>query len=707
MKKGNILVFILVLIFSLYHFSPHTVEAEDGEQANNLGIGKDSEKVVENEDQEDESLEKPTEEPTEEYPTNDNQQETIEMKEPEGPVENKPSQEENLNVDKQEVNEGENVKSKTSEIDIPKEEGEGIEIQSSEPDEDSGILKKGVRDTRVVSLKNNLARLGFPVPGNGTTYFGSGTEEQVKAFQHYYGLTPNGTGDEATLAKIQEILSSPLQSGNRDEATVTLKENLATLGFAVPGNGTTYFGSGTEAQVKAFQNKYDLVTNGIADEVTLAKIQELLNAPLSNGMYREDVRELKENLGYLGFPVPGNGTPLFGPKTEETVKAFQHYYGLTPNGTGDDTTLAKIQEILSSPLQSGNRDEATVTLKENLATLGFAVPGNGTTYFGSGTEAQVKAFQNKYDLVTNGIADEVTLAKIQELLNAPLSNGMYREDVRELKENLGYLGFPVPGNGTPLFGPKTEETVKAFQHYYGLTPNGTGDDTTLAKIQEILSSPLQSGNRDEATVTLKENLATLGFAVPGNGTTYFGSGTEAKVKEFQRYFGLRVNGIADDVTLTKIEDILSTPLRYGNNHEDTILLKNNLAKLGFPVAGNGTAYFGADTEAKVEEFQAYYGLYINGIADEITLKKITEILTSPMQNGKRDIRTVKLKEDLEKLGYHVSDNPTTLYGSKTEEKVKEFQRDYGLIVNGIADEVTLAEIQELLSSVLISYSKFN
>src|SRR5699024_3098884 len=54
------------------------------------------------------------------------------------------------------------------------------------------VLKQGMRHHDVVQLKKDLAKVGFKVPGKGTTLFGAQTEEQVKAFQNYYGLTADG-----------------------------------------------------------------------------------------------------------------------------------------------------------------------------------------------------------------------------------------------------------------------------------------------------------------------------------------------------------------------------------------------------------------------------------------------------------------------------------------------------------------------------------
>src|SRR5699024_12001782 len=173
--------------------------------------------------------------------------------------------------------------------------------------------------------------------------------------------------------------ATPLQNRKRHKDTQKLKKDLEFLGFPVPGSGTTLYGTSTEDKVKKFQNKYNLVVNGFADEITLAKINELKEAPLENGVRREDVKTLKKNLEKLGFPVPGNGTNLYGKSTEAKVIEFQKYYGLSQTGTVNDATNKKIREIFDSPFQKGKRHKDTQQLKLDLERDGLAVPCKVTT----------------------------------------------------------------------------------------------------------------------------------------------------------------------------------------------------------------------------------------------------------------------------------------------------------------------------------------
>ncbi|HEX6594196.1 MAG TPA: peptidoglycan-binding protein, partial [Bacillota bacterium] len=281
-----------------------------------------------------------------------------------------------------------------------------------------------------------------------------------------------------------------------------------------------------------------------------------------------------------------------------------------------------------------------------------------------------------------------------DLFSSTFQRGGRHEKIMTLKESLNQLGFGEI-KVTTYYGDFTEKRVKDFQKYYGLTVTGKADLDTLDKIEELKSTPFQRGKRHEDTIQLKKDLNRLGF---GNikVTPLYGSFTETRVKDFQRYYGLTVTGVADSRTLDKIAEILSTPFQRGKRHEDTIQLKKDLNRLGF---GNikVTPLYGSFTETRVKDFQRYYGLTVTGIADSRTLDKIDEILSSPLQKGKRHEDTIQLKENLNQLGFD-GIKVTTYYGDFTEKRVEEFQQAYELPVSGIADEVTLATIDELLQS---------
>src|SRR5699024_10745423 len=142
----------------------------------------------------------------------------------------------------------------------------------------------------------------------------------------------------------------------------------------------------------------------------------------------------------------------------------------------------------------------------------------------------------------------------------------------------------------------------------------------------------------------------------------------------------------------------TSDLKKDDNNANVKKLKQDLAKLGFVAAPNPNGYFGVQTEKKVKEFQTYYGLKSTGIANKATLDKIKAVLASPLQKGKSHNDVIKLKQDLDTLGFKVVNNPNKYFGVQTEKQLKAFQKKHGLAISGIAEEVTLKKIESLLKT---------
>ncbi|WP_060678187.1 peptidoglycan-binding protein [Virgibacillus halodenitrificans] len=561
-------------------------------------------------------------------------------------------------------------------------------------------FQEGNRHNETEELKKKLNRLGF---GDilVTTYYGAFTATQVKSFQDYYGLKVNGIADEVTRKKMDEILASPLQQGKHHEKMIEIKEKLNRLGYG-PITVTTYFGSYTEKQVKEFQRNNDLRVSGILDEVSMKKLNEVFTTGFQNGARHDGIIDLKNKLNRLGF---GNilVTTYYGNFTEKKVKEFQDYYGLEVTGIANKETLDKLDEMMNHPLQKGKSHSELPELKHKLNWLGYGEI-LVTDYFGSYTEKKLKEFQKDYNLPVSGIGDKTTIEKLTEAISKVFQEGSRHPKISQLKNYLDKVGF----GGiliTDYYGNYTAKRVKEFQEYYELEPTGIADYNTLKLLNSLVDSPFQEGKRNEKTKELKQNLNKLGFKGLDE-TNLYDSLTKQHVTGFQEYYGLVANGIADGPTFTKIKEVLSTPYQEGKRHEGTIKLKEDLNRIGF---GNiqVTSLYGSYTAKRVSDLQTFYGLRVNGIADAPTLSKIDEIISSPMQLGNTHPDISQMKRDLNSLGYD-GIKVTDYFGSFTEERLKQFQDDYGLPVSGIADEITLLKLKEALESrEVITYSQFD
>src|SRR5699024_4489907 len=149
-------------------------------------------------------------------------------------------------------------------------------------------------------------------------------------------------------------------------------------------------------------------------------------------------------------------------------------------------------------------------------------------------------------------------------------------------------------------------------------------------------------------------------------------------------------------TLLRADEAANTSFQKGKSHKNTAKLKRNLNKLGFKGI-TVTSFFGDYTEKKVKQLQKYYGLKATGIADPVTMKKVDDLIKSPFQKVKRNKKTSSIKKKLNRIGFGKI-SVTTLFGSFTDKKVREFQSFYDLIENGIIDDPTSNHIDTIFNS---------
>ncbi len=136
----------------------------------------------------------------------------------------------------------------------------------------------------MVNLQNTLKQLGFfleDTSSNGN--FGPATEQAVEDFQKSAGIYPCGFVGPRTMKALnnQEFITNKdyqftqdLEYNDRGEEVEQLQTRLRDSNF-FPYNikSTGWFGSITQGAVKIFQKFYNLVDNGIVDELT----REILN----------------------------------------------------------------------------------------------------------------------------------------------------------------------------------------------------------------------------------------------------------------------------------------------------------------------------------------------------------------------------------------------------------------------------------------------
>lgn len=247
-------------------------------------------------------------------------------------------------------------------------------------------LERGSSGPDVQLVQNRLNRIATNYPAIPKIYpvngaFGEETEEAVRAFQRAFGLTEDGVIGRATWYRIQYIYNA----------------------------------------VKRLSELY-------SEGLTLADISTQYPSRLALGSTGQGVEVLQYYLRYVAQYLPTVPSVtvdgVFGPETENAVRAFQTAYGLTPDGVVGILTWDRLYDVYLG-------FAANVSYSE-LDGLALPFPG-----------------QN-------------------------LQPGSEGDTVRALQQYLNYIAQSYPAIPTVtvdgVFGPATAQAVDAFEETFGLPP---------------------------------------------------------------------------------------------------------------------------------------------------------------------------------------------------------------------------------------------
>src|SRR5699024_9631857 len=391
----------------------------------------------------------------------------------------------------------------------------------------------GKRNSQVTAFKKKMNKTQFSGI-SVTNYYGDYTENRVKEFQRFAGLKANGIADSKTRSELDKYLSG-YKKGNSSKAIANFKKKLNKVGFSGI-TVTNYFGDYTKKKVKEFQENYGLNANGVANVKTLKKLDEVYGSSYQLGKRNTQVTAFKKKMNktqFSGISV----TNYYGDYTENRVKEFQRFVGLRANGIADSKTRSELDKYLSG-YKKGSSSKAIANFKKKLNKVGFS--GNTVTnYFGDYTKKKVKEFQKNYGLNANGVANVKTLKKLDEVYNSPYQLGKSNNQVTAFKKKMNktqFSGISV----TNFYGDYTVKRVKEFQRFVGLKANGIADSKTRSELDKYLSG-YKKGSSSKVIANIKKKLNNIGFGGI-TVTNYFGDWTQTRVKQFQKYYGLQVDG---------------------------------------------------------------------------------------------------------------------------------------------------------------------
>lgn len=196
------------------------------------------------------------------------------------------------------------------------------------------------------------------------------------------------------------------------------------------------------------------------------------------------------------------------------------------------------------------------------------------------------------------------------------------------------------------------------------------------------AAALKQGSRGTEVKQLQKNLIGMGY-LDGSADGIYGAMTKAAVQEFQEDFGLGADGNAGDATQSALRSAV-------------VRLQVELNDAGFS-AGAADGKFGAKTQKALRAYQKANNLAETGEANAPTWTSINRNadgmkVTSVLRKGSSGTQVRYLQRALIGLGY-LTGTADGIYGAKTAEAVRSYQRAYNLGADGTAGKKTLTSIK--------------
>ena len=237
-------------------------------------------------------------------------------------------------------------------------------------------------------------------------------------------------------------------------------------------------------------------------------------------------------------------------------------------------------------------------------------------------------------------------AQAAPAISVGLHQGQSGPEVKALQTALLGAGISLAGGADGVFGPGTRAAVASFQSARGLPATGEVDSATLAALSPAAAPAASAGTGElalgaqgDAVKALQQALTAAGVYVPGGPDGTFGASTQTAVKNFQRWNGLEVTGVANAATMAKLSATTvaapaaaapaataapnpSVGLKMGAQGVLVKSLQQALIKSGISILGGADGSFGAATKAALTSYQSANGLTASGSVDEATAAKL-------------------------------------------------------------------------------------
>lgn len=420
-------------------------------------------------------------------------------------------------------------------------------------DTDEAGNPSGISDpsgvTDVAAIAGSLASSGTSISSGGSLE-ASAAEGISETSPVSEKSSSNSTLDFADSTNSQIATSSDAAGGET-----------ALLSDAAGGETVIYIEQNTDAETEpVIRLGVDSSILPVLEGVTTAEDNTVL-APvnLRTGDEHSVVATLQARLMALGYMDQDETTNYYGASTAEAVKLFQRQMDMTQDGICGTETWDALFADTAPYYAVGLDDEGDDIrrIQERLYELGYLSEGDVDGHFGSATETAVKNMQERNGIAVDGTVgvESTNLLYSDEVQANVIGRGETSDLVSQYQQRLIDLGYLRNEEADGNFGGATESAVREFQSRNDLIVDGYLGPGTVAALMSDSAQPfgLRVGDRSDTVSTVQQRLVHYGYLYSRHVTGYYGSITEAAVKQFQSQNGLTADGVVGAQTMAALE----------------------------------------------------------------------------------------------------------------------------------------------------------
>lgn len=498
---------------------------------------------------------------------------------------------------------------------------------------------------------------------------------------------------------------SALRIGDHGEQVTRLNTILKSLGYGI-SNSIDSFDQRTYSAVISFQNDHNINITGMADEKTLRALEKKIPEKLTeDDIY---IKEPEPKITYETHEVESESlaTDEIDVVESESMAAGDIDVVESESIPSDETHEVELESMTAGEIGALELETAAtdgmheaesefMTMEEIYAFESELMTIDEIYANDSETETANKEIETEAVSAEQLSANEAASQQIFEIFTNELTSA----DELFVSETELNPAYEIYINETESI---FKDDINANQTESMSKNEASESEAKFEAAYAYKTRPnLKKGSTGHYVTELQDGLKQLGYSIRVDGD--FGRYTEYAVISFQASNNLLADGIVGAKTWDVFDDVMdslsnhpavSNPtLKEGSNNIYVKQLQNKLGILGYyngPIDG----IMGYNTDKAVRAFQTANNLKSDGYVGPLTWLSIENALTSTptdypqttnrfvLKNGSRGEAVVQLQNKLNELGYYnyIADG---YFGNYTETAVRNLQKNYGLIVDGI------------------------